>query len=191
LIEAHIRAVTGAGGFGGIEGVFAEAVLNAHKLHGEGPETERPLNAVGLSQEYEGREAGRLDCFLPSSRTGIEYKAVRMPRSKPSPEYDAGQLLADYRRLNNPEVLRHAYMVVFVWGPLADDTKSAGGLYRAFHNQMFVDCRLARPLKSNGIYEGPEVQRLGWQEAWALATPPSHAAAVRKGSVGAVIFSVV
>jgi hypothetical protein len=189
-IEAHIQRVQASGRSGGIEKVFADAFHRA--CSGLELTLEEDLDRLGLRQHYVGRKRGRIDCFIESSRTGFEYKAVRLHRKESSPEFYAGQILADYARLRNPKVLRRAYGVVFLYGPEMSLIASAGSLYRRYHNQMHVDCGTAAQLPhGKATYAGRKVRDLEWDRPWLNASPPEWAVAVKSGSIGAVAFSAL
>lgn len=98
----------------GIEGIFTTALNTELARKDVKFQSEAPMDRVGVRQFYEGRTKGRVDTFLPNSRTAIESKAVRLPRQKSSPKFDLGQLLADYLRLRSGS-LKYAYLVIFVY----------------------------------------------------------------------------
>lgn len=189
-IEKHLNQVRAEGRSRGIEKAFTDSF---HRACADlKPVGERDLEKLGLLQHYEGRETGRLDCYFPKTRTALEYQAVRLGRKESSPEFYAGQVLADYARLRNQDVLSRAYVVIFLYGPQVEDANSAGGLYRSYHNQMFVDCRLAAEIEGKrSTYSGELVEELLWDAPWATAKSPEWVVAVKTGAIGAVAFSAM
>ncbi|MBB4437367.1 MULTISPECIES: hypothetical protein [Rhizobium] len=190
-IKAHITNVLQQGRTTGIEAAFASAFhkqLNSKRINWK---PELSLDDVGVEQRYHGRTRGRVDCLIAGSATALEYKAVRMPRMQPSPKFDLGQILADYMRLASGTGLEYAYLVIFMYGPIASDCSSPGSLYRRFHNQMFVDQDLARQTNQLSGAEAEATVQLGWDKAWGKAQPPEFAAAALRGEIGMVCVSAL
>ncbi|UXN76099.1 hypothetical protein N8D56_25710 (plasmid) [Devosia sp. A8/3-2] len=187
-IEEHIQSVTAEGRTTGIEKSFSMVLHDQFEKHGDSFRCEVPLTSVGLKTAYPWRTSGFLDSYFPAEGGAMEYKAVRLPRTKSDPRFDAGQISADYERLNNPHRLSWGYLIAFCHGPLVPLCKSDSALYRAFHNQMFVDCN---PAAGTGdrYYAGRQVEELRWDSARQGAMP-TWATAVRAGSMGAVAISV-
>jgi hypothetical protein len=190
-IRDHLLTVLARGKTTGIEGIFSAALNTELKGKGVNFRTELSLGEVGVRQFYEGRARGRVDTFLPDSRTAFECKAVRLPREKSSPKFDLGQLLADYLRLRSGSSLGYGYLVIFVYGAVVGEASSPGSLYRRFHNQMFVDQDLARQTGSLSRDEIEAVNELEWNRAWGSSHPPTYAAAIAVNDFfGAICISV-
>lgn len=185
-IEQHIAQVTAAKRFAGIERAFSTA------LHSQFNDIECrfevPLKELGLKNFFPGRNSGRVDCYLPGTATALEYKAVRLPRAKSGPAYDTIQLISDHKRLLYSKTLKQGFLVIFLYGDIVAMARSAGSLYRNFHNQMFVDC--SEPSLDRMLFRGPEAKELGWSQPWHKPSPPKWIAAVKRGNVGAVAISV-
>ncbi|MDW9483171.1 hypothetical protein GOB57_31625 [Sinorhizobium meliloti] len=190
-ISAHIANVVERNRTTGIENAFASALHSQFECAGIQFKTELSTDAVGVKQRYQGRIGGRVDCFVPEGATAFEYKAARLPRSKSSPKFDLGQIVADCMRLRSGNRLREAYIVVFLYGPLISASSSSGSLYRRFHNQMFIDQDLAKQADLLTPAESKTVANLSWNRAWGGAQPPEFATAVRHGDIGAVCVSVL
>jgi len=187
LIQAHIEHVSASGRSGGIEAVFSKALTREFNRRGEYPSAETRLSDAGLQNFYEGRSDGRLDAYFADQLGALEYKAVRLPRKMSDPRFYVGQLLPDYQRLNNSEHMRWGFLVAFCYGPLVADCSSEAALYAAFHNQMFVDCKLAYQAGHDYFTSDP-VQDLEWDQPWA-GPQPSWAIAVLNNDIGAVAIS--
>ncbi|ARM88124.1 hypothetical protein RHEC894_CH01811 [Rhizobium sp. CIAT894] len=190
-IGAHIDSVLQQGRTTGIEAAFAGAFhkqLDSKRIDWK---PELPLNVVGVDQRYHNRTRGRVDCLIAGSATALEYKAVRMPRTQPSPKFDLGQILADYMRLSSGARLEYAYLVIFFYGPIVSDCSSPGSLYRRFHNQMFVDQELSRQTDQLSAAEEEAIVHLGWEKAWGESQPPEFAAAALRGEIGVVCVSAL
>ncbi|AHF86720.1 hypothetical protein RLEG3_18685 [Rhizobium leguminosarum bv. trifolii WSM1689] len=190
-ITAHITNVLQQGRTTGIEAAFAGAFHKQLDSKGINWKPELPLDVVGVEQRYHDRTRGRVDCLIGASATALEYKAVRMPRTQPSPKFDLGQILADYMRLASGASLEYAYLVIFLYGPIVSDCSSPGSLYRRFHNQMFVDQELARQKKQLSAAEEEAIVHLGWEKAWGKPQPPEFAAAALRGEIGVVCVSAL
>jgi hypothetical protein len=198
-ICAHIEKVQNEGHSGGIEAAFAEAFeaeLLCIKI-----EREQPLSVIKTHSYYPhpktGRylEGGRLDCYLPEKGTAFEYKAVRLPRRHSDNVggalYDIGQLASDYLRLNRAGKLKFGYVIAFVYGPLVLDAQSPGKLYRAFHNQMFVDFSVAKDDNQEDLtrHRRQAGRDLTWDSAYGSGRPPTRVGVVKVGRLGAICIN--
>ncbi|MGO7605166.1 hypothetical protein ACC718_17980 [Rhizobium ruizarguesonis] len=189
-ISNHLVSVLAKGRTTGTEGIFTSALNHELTRKGTQFEPEAPIEEVGVQQFYKGRKTGRVDIFMPDRGTAFECKAVQMPRSKSSPKFDLGQLLADYMRLRSGRTLNFAYLVIFVYGNIVAQASSPGSLYRRFHNQMFVDQDLAKQAGSLSCDEIKAANELEWTRAWGSSQPPAYAAAVKVNNLGAICISV-
>lgn len=189
-ISAHIADVVERNRTTGIENAFAKALHSQFECTGIQFETELSTDSVGVKQRYQGRIGGRVDCLVPEGATAFEYKAARLPRSKSSPKFDLGQIVADYMRLRSGKKLENAYIIVFLYRPLVSASSSSGSLYRRFQNQMFIDQDLAKQADLLTAAESRAVAKLSWNRAWGGAQPPAFATAVRHGGIGAACISV-
>lgn len=194
-ITRHISDVQGRGRTGGIEEVFSDLVNDQLCADGNIIKREVDLNEIGLEQRYEGRATGRLDCLVENTNCGIEYKAVSLPRTQSDSRFDVGQLLADYLRLDNPVALNTSYLVVFLYGSHIASFRSAGGLYRAFHNQMFVDLEITKdpgsPDPEHFLGLENTIEKLRWNRPCRLAQVPKDRVSVLRGDIGAVAIPCI
>jgi hypothetical protein len=194
-ICAHIEKVQCDGHRSGIESEFARAF----EQELSGTTINRPkLCAIETTSYYPGRRGGTLDCHIPGDGTtpgrgtALEYKAVRLPRnysdSVGGALYDMGQLTSDFLRLARAKRLEFGYVIAFLYGPLVRDTGSPGKLYRAFHNQMFVDFSVSNDQKDQAFTPDRRwaCRRLGWNSARGGSKVPDGVKAIQHGSLGAV-----
>jgi hypothetical protein len=130
----------GRDGAQGTEHIVRDAV--AAQLRGA--QVERPLSLYG-GVAPDGALRARID--IVAETHGIELKAVRMPRSaNNSPNsslYDLGQLANDYLKLESAKKLESGELLILLYGTLVEGIGQAG-LYREFHNRMFVDYATSR-----------------------------------------------
>lgn len=139
----------------GFEKLFANSFTST--LDPASFRTEVSLSELGGVQRMRASSRGAIDCVLHPA-TGLEFKAVRMPRKASSGQkgalYDVGQLTADFMRLEDCKKLAGGWVIAFVYGPTVIDCRSDGELYRAFHNQMFVDAEVGRRDKDGSHWVG-------------------------------------
>lgn len=191
-ILRHIAGQEKKNRTGGIEGIFARAL---NKALPSSRRLELDLRAIGATTTVEGRSGGRIDCYIPESRTAIEYKAVRMPRTKSQGlsgvRFDIGQLIGDFERLRFAKDLDRGWIIVFVYGPLVGDARSDRDLYRRFHNQMFIDLTLAvndhQYDRETDIWTS--FKELGWTEPCAVYEASQARFGLKIGSLGAICIN--
>jgi hypothetical protein len=102
-------------------------------------------------------------------------------------------LASDSFRIRSCNELKSGYIVVFVYGPLVEGTKSKLQLYQAFRNGLFVDLTIAKQ-KIAANKRVPEewplhcrrASNLGWDSAWSGRSLPSGVVVARTEKIGAI-----
>ena len=178
----------------GIEQAFEDAFKS--ELTHKPSEKRATLKEVGSKQPpMSGRERGFIDIYIPELKSGFELKAVRLPRicqtGSSARRFDYGQLVADHFRMTEAKNLIWSYLVVLVYGPLAEDSKSAGRLYETFHNTLFLDAYIARASNEQPDQDRSErktLKKMNLLKPWTDAKSyPERTFAVKYGNLGAII----
>jgi hypothetical protein len=174
----------------GLEAAFAQAFES--QLPASTIIERRVPPSIIKSRSYpSSRVAKWFDCYLSATSCALEYKVMRIPRRVHSgvggARYDVSQLTDAYLRLRHAGHLAHGYLVVFVYGPVVAETATIGGLYRAFHNQLYLDLSVAKETSQLSLKtEGLAFRELGWDCAWGAASVPKGVSVTKEQSLAAV-----
>lgn len=134
---------------------------------------------------------GKVDAVYvePKGWSAAEYKAVRMPRRKGSYLFDISQISADAQRMRKATKIKRGWVIVFVYGPMVEDSPNDKSLLRDFLGQMYLETKNAvakgqmEPDDSN--YKHTKL--MGWHRAPCDGNRPP-ATAVKFNKLGAIII---
>jgi hypothetical protein len=154
FLDKANSAASGTSTLSGIEAIFHNAFVlhcrNETVSYGYQIRSKEKLEALGGAQPF-GKGAGYMDAVMErdSQRYGIEFKVVRMPRSKNlSPNgslYDLGQITWDHARIRLSKDLSGGFCLAVVYGPLLGSKNGTEiSIRRALHDMLFVDYTRSR-----------------------------------------------